>query len=108
MGASVKAVDGEIVLNLKKFLVEEGGNEIGVSGPQNFIYVFSYTVGDEYVSKRGKAVIELSTGEVWALSATSNYILLDSDEKIQMQYVVSDTDPDVGDGTQVTTAVTLT
>ena len=35
-------------------------------------------------------------------------MLIDSDGKIQMHYVVSDTDPDVGYGTRGTMAVTLT
>ena len=38
---------------------------------------------------------------------TSNDILLDSDRKIWMQYVVSDPDPGVGDGIRETMAVTL-
>ena len=53
-------------------------------------------------------MIDLSAGEVPAPPATANAILLDSDGKIWMQYVVSDPDPDVGDGTRGTTAVTLT
>ena len=35
-------------------------------------------------------------------------MLIDSDEMFLMQYVVSDTELDVGDGTQVTMDVTLT
>ena len=46
MYASVEAVDGDIVLKFKKFPVEEGENEISVSGPQKFIYAFSDTVGE--------------------------------------------------------------
>ena len=42
-----------------------------------------------------KSVICLSTGEVPAPPETGNDILLGSDGKIQMQYVVSDPDPDV-------------
>ena len=53
-------------------------------------------------------MIDLSTREVPAPLATGNAILLDSDGKIRMQYVVSDPDPDVGDGTQGTMAVILT
>ena len=45
MDASVEAVDVDIVLKFKKFLVEEGGNEISFSGTQNSIYAFSDTVG---------------------------------------------------------------
>ena len=44
-------------------------------------------------------MIELSIGDVPALPETGNDILLDSDGEIWMQYVVSDTDPDVGGGT---------
>ena len=40
--------------------------------------------------------------------ATGNDILLDSDGTFWMQYVVSDTEPDVGDGTRGTMVVTLT
>ena len=45
MDASVESVDGDIVLKFKKFLVEEGENDIIVDGPQNFIYAYSDTVG---------------------------------------------------------------
>ena len=44
MDAFVEAIYSDIVLKFKKFLVEEGGNEIIVDGPQNFIYAFSDTV----------------------------------------------------------------
>ena len=57
---------------------------------------------------RGKAVIDLKTRKVPAPTATGNDILLDSDGKIRMHYVVYDTHPDVGDGTRVTMAVNLT
>ena len=60
--ASVEAVDGDIVLKFKKFLVEEGGNDIIVDGLQNFIYAFADTVGEGHGSNRGKAVINLSSG----------------------------------------------
>ena len=43
MDASIEAVYGDIVLNFKKFLVEEGDNEISFSGTQNFFYAFSDT-----------------------------------------------------------------
>ena len=46
MDASVEAVDGDIVLKFKKFLVEEVENETSVSGTQNFIYTISDTVGE--------------------------------------------------------------
>ena len=46
MDASIEAIDGDIVLKFKKFLVEEGGNYIIVDGPQNFIYEFYDTVGE--------------------------------------------------------------
>ena len=39
--------------------------------------------------------------------ATGSDILPESDGNVLMQYVVSDRESDVGDGTQVTTAVTL-
>ena len=77
MGASVEAVDGGVLLKFNNFLVEEGGNEISVS--QNFIYEFPENVGEGHRSNRGKAVMDLSTGEVPATSATGNSILLDSD-----------------------------
>ena len=44
MDTSVEAVDGDIVLKFKKFLVEEGENEISAS--QKFIYAFDDTVGE--------------------------------------------------------------
>ena len=90
----VEDVDGGIVIKFKKFLVEEGGNEISVSGTQNFIYAFSDTVGEGNGANRGKAGIDLSTGEVQAQPEKWNDIILDSDGKIRMQYVVSDPDPD--------------
>ena len=77
------------------------------------IYAFSDTVGEGHGLNRGKSVIFLSTGDVPVPPATGNGILLDSDilldigGKIWMQYVVSDTDPDVGYGTQETMGVTL-
>ena len=43
-----------------------------------------------------------------ALRATGNDVLLESDGKICMQYILSDPDTDVGDGTQGTMSVTLT
>ena len=88
MDASDESVDSGIVIKFKKLLVEEGENEISVIGPQNFIHAFSGTVGEGHGSNRDKAVIYLSTGEVTAPSATGNDILLDSDEKIWMQYVL--------------------
>ena len=36
----VEAVDGDIVLKFKKFLVDDGGNDIIFCSPQNFIYAF--------------------------------------------------------------------
>ena len=50
MDASVDTVDGDIVLNFKKFLVEEGGDEISICGPQNFIYLFADTVDEGHGS----------------------------------------------------------
>ena len=47
MDDSVEAEDDEIVLEFKKFLEVEGGNEIIVDGPQKFIHTFSDTVGKE-------------------------------------------------------------
>ena len=52
-------------------------------------------------------MIDLSTGEVPAPPATGNDILLDSYDKIRMQYVVFDTEPDVGDGKRGTMSDTL-
>ena len=58
----VEAVDGDIVLNFKKSLVEEWGNDIFVDVPQNFIYAFSDTVGELHSSNREKNVINISLG----------------------------------------------
>ena len=58
-------------------------------------------------------MIDLSTGEVTSPPSTVNDILIDSDilinsnGKIWMQYVVSDSDPDVVDGIRKTMGVTL-
>ena len=87
MDASVEAVDGDIVLELKKFLVKDGENEISVGGPQNFICAFADTVGEGRGSNRGEAVIDLSTGEVPAPPATGIDILLDSD-RCSMLYLI--------------------
>ena len=99
MDASIEAVDSDIVSKFKKFLVEEEENEISVSGNHNSIYAFVESVDEGHGSNRGKEVIGLSTGEVPSPPETGNYILLDSDGIFRMQYVVSDPDPDVGDGT---------
>ena len=58
---SVEAVDGDIVLKFKNFLLEEGENDIIVDGPQNFIYAFADTVGEGHVANRENAVINLSS-----------------------------------------------
>ena len=105
MDASIEAVDCDILLKFKKFLVEEGENEISVS--QSLIYSLSDTFGEWNGSNRVKAVIEISTGEVPTPPETGNDILLDSDGKKWMQYVVSDPDPDVVDGTRETMGVTF-
>ena len=52
-------------------------------------------------------MIYLSTVEVPALLSTGNDIILDSDVKNRMQYVLSDPGPYAGDGTRGTMAVTL-
>ena len=52
MEASIEAVDGDIVLKFKKFLVGEVDNETSVSGNQKFIYAFSDTVGEGYGPNR--------------------------------------------------------
>ena len=44
-------------------------------------------------------MIDLITGELMALPGAGDDILLYSDGKIWMQYVVSDPDPDFGGGT---------
>ena len=106
MDPSVEAVDGDMLPSFKKFLVKEGENEISVS--QNFIYAFHDNVGEGYGSNRGKSVIDLTTGEVPALPETGNDIILDSDGKIRMQYLLSDPDPDIGYGTRETMGVTFT
>ena len=98
MDSYVEALYGDIVLKFKRLLVEEEDNEISVSGPQTFTYAFSDTVGEGHGSNRGKSVIDISTGQVPEPPANGNDILLDSDGKIQIQYVVSDPDLDVGDG----------
>ena len=51
---------------------------------------------------------DLSTGEVTEPPTNGKDILNDSDGKIRMQYVISDTNTDVGDGTKGTMDVTLT
>ena len=43
---SIETLYGDIVLNFKKLLVEEWGNDIIVNGPQNFIYKFADTIGE--------------------------------------------------------------
>ena len=53
-------------------------------------------------------MIDLSTGEVPAPPETRNYILLDSDGKIWMQYIVSDIETDVVYGKRGTMAFNLT
>ena len=62
MDASFEAVDGDIVLKLNNFPGDDRGNDIIVDGPQNFIYVFSCTLGEGHRSNRGKHVINLSSG----------------------------------------------
>ena len=59
MDASVKAVDGDILIKFKKFLAEEGGNDMIFDDPHNFIYVFSDTVREGHGSNRRKDVINL-------------------------------------------------
>ena len=61
MDASVQDLDGYIVLKFKKFLVEEGVNDIIVDGTQNFIYAFADTFGEGHGSNRGKYVNNLSS-----------------------------------------------
>ena len=53
-------------------------------------------------------MIELIKGEVTTPLETGNDIIIDSDGKIYIQDVVSDPDPNVGDGTQGTMSVNLT
>ena len=107
METYVEALDGDIVLKFKKFHVEEGENEISFSVQQNFIYSFSNAVSEAHASDRGKSVIYLIIGELLVPSLTGKDMLLDSDGKIRMQYVVSDPDPDFWDGRRVTMAVVL-
>ena len=64
----IEAVDGDIVIKFKKFLVEEGQNDIIADGPQNFNYSFSDTVGEGHGSNRGKAIINLSSGGISKVS----------------------------------------
>ena len=82
MGAYVDAVDGDIVLKFKNFLLEEEENEISVSGTHKFTNAVSDTVGEGHGSNRGKEVNDLSTGDVLTPSETGNCILLYSDAKI--------------------------
>ena len=63
MDASVEALYGKIVLKFKKFLVEEGGNNIIFDGSNNFIYALADTVGEGNFSKRGKGIININSGE---------------------------------------------
>ena len=62
MDASVEAVDGDIIIKFKKFLLEEGENDIIGNGTHNFIYEFSDTVGEGHGSNMEKSVINLSSG----------------------------------------------
>ena len=108
MEASIEAVDGDIVLKFKKFLVEEGENKISVNVPQKFTYAFVDTFGEEHGSNRDKALIELNTGEVLVRTETGNDIIIYSDGKFRMQYVVSNTDSDIRYETQETMDDNLT
>ena len=108
MNASLEAVDGDIVLKFKKFLVEEGENKISVNVPQKFTYAFVDTFGEEHGSNRDKALIELNTGEVLVRTETGNDIIIYSDGKFRMQYVVSNTDSDIRYETQETMDDNLT
>ena len=65
MDASVEAIDGDIVLKFKQFLVEEGGNDSIVNGPQNFFYAFSDTIREGHGSNRGKNVINIISGGIY-------------------------------------------
>ena len=62
MDSYVEAVDCDKVLNFKKLLLEEGGNDIIFNGPDNFIYAFYDTFGEGRGSNRGKYVIGFSLG----------------------------------------------
>ena len=74
MDASIEAVYGDIVFKAKKFVVEEGGDEIIVSGPQKFFYYFSDTIGEGHGSNRGNVVLNLRTGQVPVPPATDKVI----------------------------------
>ena len=71
MDAPIEAVDSDKVLKFKKFLLEEGGNDIIADGPQNLIHAFSDTIGEGYDSNRGKAVINISSGGTSKFSDTN-------------------------------------
>ena len=90
MNASIGDVCGDILLKFKKFLVEEGENDISVSGPHKFIYEFAYNVGAGHGSNKGNSVIDLITVEVPAAPETGNDILINSDVKIgcSMLYMI--------------------
>ena len=60
------------------------------------------------LSTGGKALEPKKDVPVTAPSETGNDVLLDSEGKIWMQYVVFDPDPDLGYGTRGTISVTLT
>ena len=62
MNASIEDINLDIVLNFKKILVEEGGNEIIVDSPQNFIYELAETVGGGHVSNKDKNVTNFILG----------------------------------------------
>ena len=60
--SSIEVVYGDIVLKLKKVLVEEEWNDIIFDSNQNFIYARADTVGEGHGSNKGKSVINLSLG----------------------------------------------
>ena len=50
------------MLKFKKFLVEEGENDIIVDGSHNFIYAYDATVSEGHGLNKRKAVINLLSG----------------------------------------------
>ena len=62
MDDSVEALNSDIVLKFKKFLVEQVENDIIVYGPQNLIYELFGTFGKGHGSNIEKAVINNISG----------------------------------------------
>ena len=77
MDTSVQALDGDIVIKFKKFLVEDRENDMIVDGNQKVIYAFAYTVNEETDSNRGKSVINIISGGTSKVSDSNQVKWLD-------------------------------